>query len=179
MLIQNYGLFWRLDQVYWGKQKDAGKLLGRRATRAKSNPVDFRGQRGVYVLYDDSFKIVYLGQAGGRNNARLFGRLKVHKRDHLAQRWSRFSWFGVCPVVSDKIDEKYNPANPSIIDVLDHIEGILLAAAEPPLNLQRGRFGRGVERFLQVPLDRQQDWEDEEEVSSDEVEEGDDVEAGS
>lgn len=176
MLIQNYGLFWRLDQVYWGRQRDPGRLLGRRAKKAKSNKVDFRHQRGVYVLYDDNFKIVYLGQAGGRNRGTLFKRLRKHKRDHLAQRWSRFSWFGICPVVGDRLDERYTPASPSIEGVLNHIEGILLAAAEPPLNLQRGRFGDDVERFLQVPLDRQQDL-DEEEAFADADEEDDEADA--
>ncbi len=172
MLIRNYGLFWRLDDVYWGKPKDSGKLMGRRANKARSAAVDFREQRGVYVLYDDNFKIVYLGQAGGRNNARLFGRLKVHKRDHLAQRWSRFSWFGICPVEKFELQVGYNPANPTIKDVLDHIEGILLAAAEPPLNLQRGRFGSGVERYLQLPWDKQHDLDHEEDVTPEEL--GDD-----
>jgi hypothetical protein len=173
MLIRNYGLFWRLDQVYWGKQKDPGMLMGRRANQARSSAVNFREQRGIYVLYDDAFRIVYLGQAGGRNKARLFGRLKVHKRDHLAQRWSRFSWFGICPVKAAAIDESYNPQNPSIKDVLNHIEGILLAAAEPPLNLQRGRFGRSVEQFLQLPLDEHADLDTEEDVKPEELEQED------
>lgn len=37
---------------------------------------------------------------------------------------------------------------PDITDILYHVEAVLLAAMEPPLNLQRGKFGRA-ERFVQ------------------------------
>jgi hypothetical protein len=107
-------------------------------------------QRGIYVLYDDSYSIIYVGQAG-RGSQNLFSRLKQHRKDHLAERWSRFSWFGIVPVTDewelDDDDEiEFDTDLPS---VLNHIEAILLATAEPPLNLQRGRFGNDVEKYLQ------------------------------
>ena len=34
--------------------------------------------------------------------------------------------------------------------LLNHIEGILIHANEPPLNRQHGRFGEDIVRFLQV-----------------------------
>ncbi len=148
MLIQNYGLFWKRDDVEWGAKGKGndGKLRGRAGR--KGDLVDFRNQQGVYVLYDETFKIIYVGQAGSGSN-RLFNRLKQHKVDHLSQRWSRFSWFGILPVSGDAPVENNRPYKLEMGSILDHIEAILLAAAEPPLNLQRGRFGNSVIQFIQ------------------------------
>lgn len=74
MLIQNYGLFWRRDRVKWGKGKNKGTLVGYWKGAKRQGSVDFREQRGIYVLYDDTFKIVYVGQAGNKNQC-LFDRL--------------------------------------------------------------------------------------------------------
>ncbi len=150
MLINNYGLFWRLDQVFWGWQNRNGHLNGRIASSQSSPLVDFREQQGVYVLYDDSFQIVYVGQAGAGENQRLFDRLKQHTRDQLAERWSRFSWFGIRPITkAGKLRVEKMAAHPPISDVLDHIEAILITAAEPKHNRQGGRFGEGVHQYLQ------------------------------
>ena len=151
MLIQNYGLYWLRDEVDWGLRGPggAGCLWGRYARQLKADPVDFRQQRGVYVLYDDSFRIIYVGQTGV-GTQRLFIRLRQHRRDHLAQRWNRFSWFGILPVTNGTLDEDAEPPPPTVAATLDHIEAILLAAAEPPLNLQRGRFGQEVQQFIQA-----------------------------
>ena len=149
MLIRNYGLFWNRKDVFWGGvgRGNNGTLCGR-ATR-RSELVDFRNQQGVYVLYDDAFKIIYVGQAGA-GNQRLFVRLRQHKVDHLSQRWSRFSWFGILPVNSKNQLATISKAEKIAVDsILDHVEAILLAAAEPPLNLQRGRFGTDVVQYLQ------------------------------
>lgn len=152
MLIRNYGLFWLRNDVDWGSKGKgkSGTLLGKYAKRLKGKGVDFRQQQGVYVLYDDNFRIIYVGQTGA-GDQRLFIRLRQHKRDHLAQRWSRFSWFGIIPVDmrSQKLKLDYIPEQPTVDSVLDHIEAILLAAAEPPLNLQRGRFGENVQQYIQ------------------------------
>ena len=100
MLIQNYGLFWRRDNVFWGRQNNKGKLEGYPA-KAKprsgknGNVVNFRDQQGIYCLYDELFRLVYVGQAGANDKQRLFGRLKTHTTDQLAARWERFSWFGL------------------------------------------------------------------------------------
>ena len=154
MLIRNYRLFWRRDKVDWGLRGrgNSGSLQGRHARNLRAEAVNFREQQGVYVLYDDTFKIIYVGQTGA-GNQRLFIRLRQHRRDHLAQRWSRVSWFGIVPVSDGELDEDYEPDQPSVAGVLDHIEAILLAAAEPPLNLQRGRFGQDVEQYLQHSVD--------------------------
>ena len=120
MIIKNMGLFWKPENVNWGKPGPggAGRLLGyARLDKEKfSSPdveevianesdqprgkkihqefttVDFRKQIGIYALYQD-FKIVYVGQAGPTTD--IFSRLRVHKTDHLTSRWNNFSWFGL------------------------------------------------------------------------------------
>ena len=132
----------------WGRGRSKGTLEGYLKNAKRQSTTNFRDQRGIYVLYDDTFRIVYVGHAG-RGNQCLFQRLKQHKTDHLAERWSRFSWFGTrgvtkkCELADDK------EFKTTLIDVLNHIEAILLATAEPPLNLQRGRFGSDVQQYLQ------------------------------
>lgn len=145
-LIRNYGLFWESGDIFWGAGSQAGSLLGVLAKRVTMVPVDFRDQRGVYVLYA-GYELVYVGQ----NNSRgLLDRLKQHLKDDLAGRWDRFSWFGLRDVLKDGSLAKYNQAvYASNRDVLNHIEAILIHTAEPPLNRQGGRFGDNIERYLQ------------------------------
>lgn len=66
-LIHNYGLYWRSSDVFGGRQKHKGHLKGIPAHEKKGVPADFRNQAGAYVLYDDSFRLVYVGQAGAGN----------------------------------------------------------------------------------------------------------------
>lgn len=151
MLIRNMGLFWRLDNVYWDAGTQTGKLLGVDSKKVSSGPVDFSDQIGVYCLYA-GYSLVYVGQVGS-GNQRLFIRLKQHCKDDLAGRWDRFSWFGTRPLTpkGDRLTKvEKGKFHPALDVVLNHIEGILIQAAEPPLNGQDGRFGSGVTRFLQV-----------------------------
>ena len=149
MLIQNYGLFWRRNDVFWGRQKVTGHLKGVRAKAITAEPIDFREQAGVYVLYDDNFRVVYVGQAGAGNQY-LFNRLKHHKNDALADRWTRFSWFGIKWVrMNGKLAAGAAQSSIKSAHILYHIEAILISAAEPPHNRQGGRFGDEVEQYLQ------------------------------
>jgi len=150
MLFQNYGLFWHADRIQWGSpgKGNQGRLLGYQAVRA--GPIDFRKQRGVYALYDDNFEILYVGQAG-YGNKRLYDRLDNHMSDHLGERWQRFSWFGIDPV--KKVGKELclvesEPKAPQVNEVLNHLEAILIAAAEPKLNRQGGKFGKA-QQFYQ------------------------------
>jgi hypothetical protein len=77
--IRSYGLIWHRDGVLWGRSGTKGRLAGRRSRRI----VDFRLQVGVYVLYDETRRPIYVGQAG-QGRARLFNRLRSHTRDNLA-----------------------------------------------------------------------------------------------
>jgi hypothetical protein len=99
MLIQTFGLFWRVDDVDWypgsgGRAADGlpkSALLGRRGSRSPGlRVVDFWDQRGIYILYGN-----YGPHYVGLNSARGLGvRLKEHLRDDHADQWDRFSWFG-------------------------------------------------------------------------------------
>lgn len=149
MLIKNYGLFWRRSDIFWGTGPNAGHLKGVPAKATTNDPADFRNQQGVYVLYDENFKLVYVGQAGA-GNQRLLTRLRRHRSDQLADRWERFSWFGVRKANANGVLRVENQAaHPSIASLLNHIEAVLIAAVEPPHNRQGGRFGDTVEQFLQ------------------------------
>ncbi len=147
-IIQSYGLRWEESYVYWGKGQQAGSLLGVPA-RARSSPaIDFRGQIGIYVLYSNHNPI-YIGQTGS-GQQKLLRRLKKHTRDTLAGRWDKFSWFGLRSVLANgNLSAETMRATASVAKALDHIEAVLIAATEPALNKQGGRFKGGV-KYLQV-----------------------------
>lgn len=139
--IKNYGLFWERELVRWGSKGpgNPGALIGYKANSSK--PVDFRDQAGVYVLYDGadipSLKVTYVGQVGRAKGDSLLGRLRNHTRDHLWNRWTRFSWFGVFAIgkgnklVHTKVTKVIHP---QLSDVVDHLEGVLITMLEPPKN---------------------------------------------
>lgn len=147
-VIKNYGLMWRRDSVFWGKAHRRGVLLGRHSGRV----IDFREQIGVYVLYDEARRPIYVGQAG-QGNARLFRRLRAHRRDGLAHRWQYFSWFGLLNVKKNGQlsgrDNRAKRVTGTIGSTLNEIEGVLIAATEPPFNKQGAKF-KGIIRFRQV-----------------------------
>lgn len=105
MVITAYGLFWRRDEVEWhpgSGHKTAFMLLGRRGANLPRRKVaDFRGQRGIYVLYGN-----YGPHYVGLTRSRGFGeRLKEHLWDEHGSKWDRFSWFGFRSVLAQK-DER-------------------------------------------------------------------------
>lgn len=149
LLICSYGLFWKAEDVFWGKPRKIGRLLGVNAKARLSMPVDFREQIGIYILYAD-YRIIYIGQAGnGYKN--LFERLRHHRVfDELSGRWNQFSWFGLKWVKkNNELSTATDAVHPAKDTLLNHIEAILIHACEPPLNRQGGRWGKEVERYLQ------------------------------
>lgn len=148
-LIKNYGLMWRRDSVFWGAGSNKGALRGRRSGAV----IDFREQIGVYVLYDEARRPVYVGQAG-QGNARLFIRLRTHRQDSLAHRWQYFSWFGLLSVNKSgrlsRWDHSGKRVSGTIKSTLDEIEGVLIAATEPAFNKQGAKF-KGIARYRQEP----------------------------
>ena len=132
-LIQNYGLFWDRDKVDWSKNK--ATLLGR--LKVRDDPVDFRGQLGIYALYDREFRLLYVGQAGSGNNT-LFSRLKYH------------GWFGLLRVLkgSQELAEPPKTHQTKRADILDALEAVAIEIADPDLNRQGGRL-RAIEEYLQ------------------------------
>ena len=149
MLIKKYGLYWQAEDVFWGKpgKDNDGTLDGRPAKNKRGKVTNFRDQAGVYVLFD-RLRPVYVGETG-IGDQRLFRRLRSHHRGDLKGRWDTFSWFGVYPVNPKSRKLRLNVrVQPKISDVLYHVEAILIAAMEPALNLQRGKFGKA-ERYIQ------------------------------
>jgi hypothetical protein len=104
VLIRNYGLFWRTDEVVWNPGKGARgafRLLGRRGSnRPKLRLADFRHQQGIYILYSD-YGPYYVGLTEKQG---LGKRLKDHLGDDHRERWDRFSWFGFRKVLAGRDD---------------------------------------------------------------------------
>jgi hypothetical protein len=138
-MIKSYGLHWHGDKIIWGKPNVTGSLLGAASRTKSAKPVDFRLQRGIYALYAD-YELVYIGQTGSGDD-RLFKRLKMHRKDHLSERWNRFSWFGIQSVnQTGELRVDSNGVHSDVSQVLNILEAIATAIAEPRLNLQRGRW---------------------------------------
>lgn len=145
-MISSYGLHWHIDRVQWGKQNSAGSLMGAASRSSKARPVDFRLQRGIYALYA-GYDLVYVGQTGAGAD-RLFKRLKDHRRDHLSERWDRFSWFGTQWVTKAGVLSVDTARQTSKTEVsLNILEAVSIALAEPRLNLQRGKWGEATKYF--------------------------------
>ncbi len=145
-IIRSYGVHWHIDRVFWGRPNVRGTLLGAASRSARARPVDFREQRGIYVLYAD-YEIVYVGQAGAGNH-RLFNRLKAHRTDHLSERWNRFSWFGTQWVTqTGELSMDTQAVHDSTEVALNILEAVSITIAEPRLNLQRGRWGDARQYF--------------------------------
>lgn len=157
-VIKNFGFLWERKYLYRGKGSNAGHLYGynkKWPCKDESDSVDFKEQIGIYVLYDSNQIPVYVGQAGGGNNKKLFARIKDHEGDHLWNRWKYFSWFGVRKINDKKptLAAWDTPDKPlskiSISDIINDFEGILLVGIEPKLNKQGPRWKDGGEEFFQ------------------------------
>lgn len=148
-MIKNYGILWQRKHLHIGNNNNPGTLRGK---GRKVGEVDFREQIGIYVLFDKDFRPIYIGQAGN-GKANLLSRLRAHTHDHLWNRWEFFSWFGLRSVTTKgilsgitTIDNKFKASGKKL---LDELEGILIAAMEPPLNKQGARF-KDAEKYSQV-----------------------------
>ena len=137
--LEAFGMYWKRDDVYWSSTP---RLWGR--IRPKADKVDLAGQHGVYLLYDDSGVVVYVGQA-----VKSIGRrLAQHTSDHLTGRWRRFSWFGIRPVGGDgKLgDVAAGTITPERL--VSTLEALLIEALEPRKN-RAGSSYSGIE-YVQV-----------------------------
>ena len=148
-IIKNYGFLWDRSEIFRGAGSNAGHLKG----EAPGLPVaDFRDQIGVYVLYDSSQRIVYVGQAGN-GNATLFGRLKAHMSGRMHNRWEHFSWVGFRDVNANGSLSAHQNIEAGVSgfrysDALNEIEGILIEIVEPKLNKQSGKL-KTAQRYYQ------------------------------
>lgn len=144
-MITHYGLFWKKEDVFWGRRRNPGCLLGQRnnstivATRRTSkNYPDYRNFKGVYALFAD-YNLIYVGQAGVTSKSSLFDRLKNHRNGELANRWNRFCWFGVDDI----------KANIKGKEALTQLEAICISITNPGHNKKSGAFAKA-EQVYQV-----------------------------
>lgn len=156
LIVRSYGVFWERGTVDFGSRGpgNKGSLLGTLGDGKRL--VDFRRQRGIYILYEGSDinlqRVVYIGQAGAQNQ-RLFGRLRAHTRDHLWNRWSRFSWLGLLDVddSGELLDSDESGVGEIAVPVaLNQIEATLISLLEPLLNRQGAKWC-GAREYFQPP----------------------------
>lgn len=156
-VIQNFGLFWEREFIDWGTRGkgNAGAIYG--YTSKPSARVDFRQQRGIYVLYEGdsiaSQRVTYVGQAGAGDND-LFHRLRNHRDDHLWNRWQRFSWLGFLAVGNNRQLVHQKKAAIGHVDfptALDQVEAVLISLLEPLRNRQGPKWHGATEYFQAQP----------------------------
>ena len=146
-MITHYGLFWSERDVFWGYQNNPGELLGREEgqrdqpgapTKAEieESPKDFRKYVGLYCLYVNN-DLLYIGEAGLGTKSNLFDRLKQHRKDVMAGRWDRFSWFG----------RESCTGQTSVESALRQVEAITIAIINPGFNKQSGTFANAKQVF--------------------------------
>jgi hypothetical protein len=139
-LINAFGMFWSRGKVLWS---NSPRILGQQ--QPGSSPVDFAGQRGVYLLHDGR-SVVYVGRT---TEQPLGKRLSQHTTDRLNGRWDRFSWFGVCSVASDGSLQLVDAHQFNIDSLIVTMEALLIEGLEPPQNRKRGDDFRAIE-YLQI-----------------------------
>jgi hypothetical protein len=139
-LINAFGMYWTRSQVLWSSTP---RILGQQ--QPGSNPVDFFGQRGVYLLHDGR-EVMYVGRT---TDQALGTRLRQHTVDRLNGRWDRFSWFGVfAPSESGVLNTSVTPQYDLEMLIIT-MEALLIEGLEPRQNRKRGDDFKAVE-FLQV-----------------------------
>jgi hypothetical protein len=133
-------MYWTRAGILW---TGTPRLLGQQ--QAGSTPVDFCGQRGVYLLHDGR-AVVYVG----RTTEQPLGiRLKQHTSDRLSGRWDRFSWFGVYPATESGALATAGAVTYDLEMLIVTMEALLIEGLEPPQNRKRGDDFKAVE-FIQV-----------------------------
>ncbi|MCC5981666.1 MAG: hypothetical protein JJU26_08110 [Oceanicaulis sp.] len=150
-MITHYGLFWSERDVFWGKPRKSGQLLGREKTplgrqgaptkAERQNFIDYRDYVGLYCLYGDG-GLIYIGEAGIETKSTIYERLKRHRTGPISGRWDSFSWFGRSECAGS-------------IDVsiaLRQMEAISISIINPGFNKQNGAFA-GATQVFQVPHD--------------------------
>jgi hypothetical protein len=139
-LINAFGMYWARSSVLW---TSTPRILGQQ--QPSSTPVDFCGERGVYLLHDGR-TVVYVGRT---TDQPLGSRLKQHITDRLNSRWDRFSWFGVYPVNESGTLNTNAIGTYNLEMLIVTMEALLIEGLEPPQNRKRGDDFKAVE-FLQV-----------------------------
>ena len=127
-------MFWRREKVDWSQDKLRGSQLG-------GSHVDFSEMKGIYILYDNR-EPIFVGQA---ISAGLMAKLQTHTKDRFANRWNRFSWFGIYGVNQNGSLHQIRTFNTTIEDVANAIEAVLVEGLEPRQNRDNSRYFDGAE----------------------------------
>ena len=146
-LIKNTGHLWHRKYVDW---LSGNQLIGI-SEKKPYKVANFADQAGIYVLYDNNFSCVYVGQAGSGKSTGLYSRLKEHAiNDYLFCRWERFSWWGFYPVEDIENDyyDKSFKIKTDVNEVMDLVESLIIRVNAPKLNLALGKLA-GAEWFYQ------------------------------
>lgn len=138
-LIQAMGMFWQRDLVLWTPKP---ALCG--CQQIGADPVDFSGQKGVYLLYDGR-EVIYVGRSVDRP---LGKRLYEHTQDRLRSRWDRFSWFGLLSV-TDSGQLQSIELKSDLAGWVATLEAVLIESLEPRQNRKRGDDFTAIE-YLQT-----------------------------
>lgn len=134
-IIRTYGVYWQRDSVDW----NGSTLMGR---QLNGQPVDFGEIKGIYILYDNR-EPIFVGQA---ISVGLLSKLKTHTQDRLANRWNRFSWFGIYGVnQSGSIHKVHTFSSAKINDIADALEAVLIEGLEPRQNRDNFAYFNGAE----------------------------------
>ncbi len=166
--IRFYGLYWRKSAVEWQRHQLLGQPKGwmGKGKIAKSFDrsavqMNFWGQKGVYILYDDGLQPVYAGQAGlTRKNSdggqSIGARLNSHSQGVYRNGWSLFSWFGFLEtprialktaVEADRMKPNWTfnaQSDSELNQLLASFEAILIEGFAPRFNARGGDLGSAV-----------------------------------
>jgi len=123
----HYGFQWRKDEIAWKHPH----LIGYKPNKTEIH--NFDKLIGVYVLYDRDDRIVYVGQS---NKKTILERLTAHTKDHLANEWSKFSWFGFPKNNENK--RLYTE------DLILFMEAVLIRSIKPKHNGSGGKKFKGI-----------------------------------
>ncbi len=161
--IKFYGLYWRKDLIDWSSKQILGQpkgWVGKGRIAASFDrqklQMNFWGQKGVYVLYDDALRPVYAGQAGltrkdSAGGQAIGDRLNMHRQGVYRNGWSLFSWFGFLETKKlnlktvKKEEERLSPEwkfspqkNSELNLLLASFEAILIEGFAPRFNARGG-----------------------------------------
>ena len=136
-IIKAFGKHWQREKIDWSTTKPS--LWGRQTS--KSQPVDFKTVRGVYMLLNDN-QLIYVGVAVKESIAK---RLKDHTKDRHSTCWNRFSWFSFDGVNQNGTIRKVNTFSVKIDDVAKAVEAIIIEGVDPHRNGRGGDYLKGRE----------------------------------
>ncbi len=140
-IIKAFGKHWRRDKIDWSTTEPS--LWGRQTS--KSQPVDFKTVRGVYMLFKD-YDMIYVGVAVKESIAK---RLRQHTKDKHCDRWNNFSWFSFDGVNQNGTIRKVNTFSVKIDDVAKAVEAIVIEGVDPHRNGRGGDYLKG-RKYTQI-----------------------------